>query len=255
MSREPTEGMLKAGKEAYDQKLADMSSPYPTEEPGIGPLGYAYIAMHDAAPERGDAARLAAHCQSLIDVIDTVQETCGEPIAEEDMDMVRHIETVAESALSTPAASVDAEAVWYFERIREEVKAGRTQNALTYLSSALAAVAPTRGEPMMFREWPSPEEAAKAVAALSPAPAARMEEREERAAAFDKIVAARKAHIDTVNAYNARLIVIRAERERGTRGLNTDHEYREMSEAARVVDRLVRELADAALEREGRDNG
>ena len=30
--------------------------------------------------------------------------------------------------------------------------------------------------------------------------------------------------------------------------MNTDHEYREMSEAARAADRLVRELCDAALE-------
>lgn len=107
MSREPTEEMLKAGKEAYDRKLADMASPYLTEEPGIGPLGYAYIAMFDADPDRCDAARLASHCQSLIDIIDDIQMRCDEPVDEEDMVMVRHIEADALSALAAAPSAPD----------------------------------------------------------------------------------------------------------------------------------------------------
>jgi len=44
------EKALAAAKRAYDAKYADMSSPYPTEEPdaGGGPLGYAIMAYLDA---------------------------------------------------------------------------------------------------------------------------------------------------------------------------------------------------------------
>ncbi|WP_234896379.1 hypothetical protein [Sinorhizobium meliloti] len=64
--------------------------------------------------------------------------------------------------------------------------------------------------------------------------------------AFDKIVAARKAHVDAVAAYNARLEFVRAERERGNR-LNVDPEYAAMSEAQSAFYRTVQELADAAF--------
>ncbi|WP_234840870.1 hypothetical protein [Sinorhizobium meliloti] len=64
--------------------------------------------------------------------------------------------------------------------------------------------------------------------------------------AFDKIVAARKAHIDAVAAYNARLEFVRAERERGN-WLNVDPEYAAMSEAQSAFYRTVQDLADAAI--------
>lgn len=64
--------------------------------------------------------------------------------------------------------------------------------------------------------------------------------------AFDKIVAARKVHVDAVAAYNARLEFVRAERERGN-WLNVDPEYATMSEAQSAFYRTVQELADAAL--------
>ncbi|WP_318867612.1 hypothetical protein [Sinorhizobium meliloti] len=64
--------------------------------------------------------------------------------------------------------------------------------------------------------------------------------------AFDKIVAARKAHIDAVAAYNARLEFVRAERERGN-WLNVDPEYAAMSEGQSAFYRTVQELADAAI--------
>ena len=73
-----------------------------------------------------------------------------------------------------------------------------------------------------------------------------------KAEAFDRIVAARKAYLEAANAYNARVLIVRKERERGTWDLHTDHEYREMNEAARAVERLVRELADTALATEGK---
>lgn len=47
---EPTERMLAAGQRNYDNKLADMNSPTPTEDVGIGPLGYAYLAMKALDP-------------------------------------------------------------------------------------------------------------------------------------------------------------------------------------------------------------
>lgn len=47
----PTEHMLAVGQRNYDNKLFDMNSPTPTEEPGIGPIGYAYLAMRDCDPE------------------------------------------------------------------------------------------------------------------------------------------------------------------------------------------------------------
>ncbi|MDX0759572.1 restriction alleviation protein, Lar family [Sinorhizobium medicae] len=64
--------------------------------------------------------------------------------------------------------------------------------------------------------------------------------------AFDKIVAARKAYVDAVAAYNARLEFVRAERERGN-WLNVDPEYAAMSEAQSAFYRTVQDLADAAI--------
>lgn len=64
--------------------------------------------------------------------------------------------------------------------------------------------------------------------------------------AFDQIVAARKAYVDAVAAYNARLEFVRAERERGN-WLNVDPEYAAMSEAQSAFYRTVQELADAAI--------
>lgn len=67
--------------------------------------------------------------------------------------------------------------------------------------------------------------------------------------AFDQIVAARKAHVDAVTAYNARLEFVRAERERGN-WLTVDREYAAMAETQRAFHRLTQELADAALTHE-----
>ncbi|WQO66806.1 MazG-like family protein [Sinorhizobium medicae] len=66
------------------------------------------------------------------------------------------------------------------------------------------------------------------------------------AEAFDTIVAARKAYVDAVAAYNARLEFVRAERERG-KWLNVDPEYAAMSEAQSAFYRTVQHLADAAI--------
>lgn len=68
--------------------------------------------------------------------------------------------------------------------------------------------------------------------------------------AFDQIVAARKAHVDAVTAYNARLELVRAERERGNWHIKMDREYDVMSEAQSAFIRTVQELADAALTHE-----
>lgn len=80
------------------------------------------------------------------------------------------------------------------------------------------------------------------VARLSASPSP-VDSREE---AFDQIVAARKAHIDAVAAYNARLEFVRVERERGN-WLNVDPEYAAMSEAQRAFYRTVQDLADTAI--------
>ncbi|RVG90410.1 hypothetical protein [Sinorhizobium meliloti] len=69
---------------------------------------------------------------------------------------------------------------------------------------------------------------------------------QSRAEAFDQIVAARKAYVDAVSAYNARLEFVRAERERGN-WLNVDPEYAAMSESQSAFYRTVQELADAAI--------
>ncbi|WP_234836512.1 hypothetical protein [Sinorhizobium meliloti] len=69
---------------------------------------------------------------------------------------------------------------------------------------------------------------------------------QSRAEAFDQIVAARKAYVDAVSAYNARLEFVRAERERGN-WLNVDPEYAAMSEAQSAFYRTVQDLADAAI--------
>ncbi|RVG81307.1 hypothetical protein [Sinorhizobium meliloti] len=69
---------------------------------------------------------------------------------------------------------------------------------------------------------------------------------QSEAEAFDTIVAVRKAYVDAVTAYNARLELLRTERERGS-WLNVDPEYAAMSEAQSAFYRTVQELADAAI--------
>lgn len=68
-----------------------------------------------------------------------------------------------------------------------------------------------------------------------------------KAEAFDKIVAARAAHVVAVAAYNDRLIVVRSERERGNHSMRLDDEYEAMSETHATWHRTCQELADAAL--------
>ncbi|MDX1158405.1 hypothetical protein GOL34_25255 [Sinorhizobium medicae] len=81
----------------------------------------------------------------------------------------------------------------------------------------------------------------------SPSPADSRDALIERAEAFGQVVAARKAHVDAVAAYNARLELVRAERERGNWQIKMDREYDAMSEAQSAFIRTVQKLADAAL--------
>ncbi|WP_307960257.1 hypothetical protein [Sinorhizobium medicae] len=69
---------------------------------------------------------------------------------------------------------------------------------------------------------------------------------QSEAEAFDTIVAARKAYIDAVAAYNTCLEFVRAEREHRN-WLNVDPKYAAMSEAQSAFYRTVQELADAAI--------
>ncbi|MDO3431212.1 hypothetical protein QWJ46_00795 [Rhizobium sp. CBN3] len=70
---------------------------------------------------------------------------------------------------------------------------------------------------------------------------------EEKAAAFDKIVAAHKRHVDAVSAYNQRLKVARAERECGDWSTKLDAEYSAMSDAQSGFIGTCQDLADLAL--------
>lgn len=69
---------------------------------------------------------------------------------------------------------------------------------------------------------------------------------QSEAEAFDTIVAARKAYVDAVAAYNTCLEFVRAEREHRN-WLNVDPKYAAMSEAQSAFYRTVQELADAAI--------
>lgn len=71
------------------------------------------------------------------------------------------------------------------------------------------------------------------------------------ATGFDRIVAARKAHVDAVSAYNARLALAQSERARGNWSIKLDAEYRIMSDAQSEFIRVAQEVADAALKTEG----
>jgi rubrerythrin len=73
---------------------------------------------------------------------------------------------------------------------------------------------------------------------------------EEKAEAFDRIVVARKAHIDAVDAYNARLEFVRAERQRGN-WLNVDPEFAASTSAQKEFHRVVNETTDLALREDG----
>lgn len=68
-----------------------------------------------------------------------------------------------------------------------------------------------------------------------------------KAEAFDRIVAARKKHVDAVAAYNARREFANAERMRGSWAIKLDEEYHAMSDAQSEFHRTVQDLADAAL--------
>lgn len=99
---------------------------------------------------------------------------------------------------------------WHIDRIKEEIYAGRTQNALSYVSFAIAVFL-------------------------------------GKAEAFDRICAARKKHVDAVASYNARRELANAERMRGSWAIKLDEEYRAMSDAQSDFHRIVQDVCDAAL--------
>jgi len=65
--------------------------------------------------------------------------------------------------------------------------------------------------------------------------------------AFNEIAAARKAHVDAVEAYNARRALVMKERERGEWGLSLDSEYQAMCAAQSEFIGVAQRVADAAL--------
>ncbi len=70
---------------------------------------------------------------------------------------------------------------------------------------------------------------------------------EQKAEAFDAIVAARKSHIAAVENYNARRDLVRRERLRGNWQLNVDDEFAAVSRTQRELLRTVQDLSDNAL--------
>lgn len=101
----------------------------------------------------------------------------------------------------------------------------------------------------------------RAIAFISDAQAAlaeaeergRIEEQERCAAkeeAFDKIVAARRKHVEAVNAYNARRELATAERMRGSWAIKLDEEYRAMHDAQSDLFATMQAVCDAAITKE-----
>lgn len=78
----------------------------------------------------------------------------------------------------------------------------------------------------------------------TPAPQTHMTGKSE---AFDLIVAARRKHVDAVNAYNERRKLVEAERARGNWNIKLGFEYSAMSDAQSEYHRTVQELADSAI--------
>ncbi|NEJ10823.1 hypothetical protein GR238_36475 [Rhizobium leguminosarum] len=85
----------------------------------------------------------------------------------------------------------------------------------------------------------------KVNAPTQPAPAAHVAG--SKAEAFDRIVAARKKHVDAVAAYNVRRELADAERMRGSWAIKLDAEYHAMSDAQSEFHRTVQDACDAAL--------
>lgn len=70
---------------------------------------------------------------------------------------------------------------------------------------------------------------------------------EQKIEAFDAIVSARKSYVEAVTAYNDRLTLVRAERERGNWSMTVDPEYVAVKDAQRNLAEVVEDLSDAAL--------
>lgn len=68
-----------------------------------------------------------------------------------------------------------------------------------------------------------------------------------KAAAFDRIVASWKRHVDAVTMYNARRELANAERMRGSWAIKLDAEYHAMSDAQGDFHRTVQEACAAAI--------
>jgi hypothetical protein len=81
----------------------------------------------------------------------------------------------------------------------------------------------------------------------TPAAPSRQVDRRAKAEAFDRIIEARRKHVDACKAYNARRDLVEAERSRNNWSLKMGEEYRAMSNAQSEYHRTVQELADAAL--------
>lgn len=62
-----------------------------------------------------------------------------------------------------------------------------------------------------------------------------------------RLAAARQKQVEAVDAYNARLLLVRSELERGNWSMKVDHEYTAMSEAQSAFIQAAQDIADAAL--------
>lgn len=65
--------------------------------------------------------------------------------------------------------------------------------------------------------------------------------------ALRRLVAARKAHLDAVAAYNARVKLSNSERDRGNWSVDCTLEYKAMEDTGREFARVAQDVADAAL--------
>lgn len=106
----------------------------------------------------------------------------------------------------------------------------------------------------LYDDFPGhPDNEAKANAALIVQAvnsyASSLQEIAEKDALITELAAARKMHVDAVNAYNDKLRRVKAERAAGDWSSRMDQQYKAMSDAQSAFIKAAQDIADSALAR------
>ena len=137
--------------------------------------------------------------------------------------------------------------VWAHDTLKEINTSNYSHDDVCELNAAsvevILGIAPAIGETQgKSKEWL--DSRAAAAPKQKPSDETALKAENER---LRRLAAARKAWCDLTAAYNARLAVVKSERDRGNHSMRVDDEHRAMADAQRAFWEIAQEVADAAI--------